>query len=794
MSATASPHSRGSSGAASPPRAAQTPLPPGFIQLYDNHLPSLDAGRYQVTVTTEVAGLDTGDYFQPVRRDFEVRVPQFFLDPRDVGEMFPPANSNGAYEGVLPSLVLNHCALPWERLIADEQPKSVPWLALLTLGPHEPVPEPGAGPTGLRTGTVSQFLAAKSGVLGPAIDPATVDATVLASSMQSIVLPGATFQAIVPRLDELRYLAHVRRTDTAGQAACDGEEHGWYAIVWSNRFPDSRRVDGAGTRNLVCLASLEGFAPYLGPGAVLPTKPDGTPVDIQLAVLASWTFVSNPDADESFADLLRALVPQRSGDAADLLLRVPLPPNTPASPAADRLRQGYVPLGLHTSVGDRTFAWYRGPLTPVRARALPPQPPRPAPHSGLSQGADRCVAEDGSTHWTSSSQLTIYLPEQGVFDLSYAAAFETGRALALSDRAFALALLGARRAAYAKLNRIGERLSTGRFDAVPVADLVGPRTHRNLFASRTADLRQTFARLPDTAVTCKTPRPVRQRPNAVTELHALLDRRDVRELLVQQVDDELSPVTDWLADLTLLHNVPFDRLVPDERLLPIESIRFFHIDPSWIEALVDGALSVAVDSSRDAVLHTAWRQPLLGAVRSKAGRVRARRRGRDDLAVATDGGPPPARSGLLIRSAVVAGWPGLVVTADDGHTGVLRMETLSQNVMIVLFDGVPETVTLGEPWHGLRLGVEEGDLIRLRRPDGIPLGQTFSAGRDLSQFWRAPAGQPAERVIALGQLVHALGATPVGPEIGAALLATQLVQAPLRLTFAPPAAPRGESR
>ena len=62
-------------------------------------------------------------------------------------------------------------------------------------------------------------------------------------------------------------------------------------------------------------------------------------------------------------------------------------------------------------------------------------------------------------------------------------------------------------------------------------------------------------------------------------------------------------VTKWFADLALLHGIPFSYLVPDERMLPLESIRFFWVDWRWIECLLDGAFSVGramlVDHQRD---------------------------------------------------------------------------------------------------------------------------------------------------------------------------------------------------
>src|SRR6516225_9659166 len=52
-------------------------------------------------------------------------------------------------------------------------------------------------------------------------------------------------------------------------------------------------------------------------------------------------------------------------------------------------------------------------------------------------------------------------------------------------------------------------------------------------------------------------------------------------------------VSGWLADLQELVGVPFAYLVPDARMLPAESIRFFVVDPNWTAAMVDGALSLA---------------------------------------------------------------------------------------------------------------------------------------------------------------------------------------------------------
>ena len=54
----------------------------------------------------------------------------------------------------------------------------------------------------------------------------------------------------------------------------------------------------------------------------------------------------------------------------------------------------------------------------------------------------------------------------------------------------------------------------------------------------------------------------------------------------------------WLTRLRLLDGVPFPYIVPSDGMLPNESIRFFHLDRNWLDALVDGALSTGVLDSR----------------------------------------------------------------------------------------------------------------------------------------------------------------------------------------------------
>ena len=57
-------------------------------------------------------------------------------------------------------------------------------------------------------------------------------------------------------------------------------------------------------------------------------------------------------------------------------------------------------------------------------------------------------------------------------------------------------------------------------------------------------------------------------------------------------------VVAWLTRLRLLEGVPFSYIVSSEEMLPNESIRFFHMDRNWLDALLDGALSTGILDTR----------------------------------------------------------------------------------------------------------------------------------------------------------------------------------------------------
>jgi len=208
---------------------------------------------------------------------------------------------------------------------------------------------------------------------------------------------------------------------------------------------------------------------------------------------------------------------------------------------------------------------------------------------------------------------------------------------------------------------------------------------------------------------------------------ALASERSMADLL----DDVEVPVdiATWLGRLHALAGVPFGYLVPDEAMLPPESIRFFHVDAAWAEALVDGAFSVgrnltSDDSAPSLALDRALRPAVLASARAAAPRrvnpaaVPPADRGPRPDGARPEPGEPVTWTGFLLRSRVVAEYPGLGVNAyPDGATGddpaqrlpIVRLERLgpSADTLTCIVDGEAAFFDIHEPPEHVHFGVQD---------------------------------------------------------------------------------------
>ncbi len=730
----------------------------GEVQFYDHYLPGLEAGTYQIEVKHTIAVPDADTY--DVKQMAVVRAPQFSLDPRLVHAVYPAAETQGQFEHVLPHVVLADRLLPWERSLTG-LPDGTPWMALLVCTENELLPGDAGSNTRTTTRTVGDLLAPDPQVLKPHLPLVTGDD--LLQKCRTIDLSSDLFLATMPRPADLPYLAHCREVDTTNQANGKSTGDDWFSVVVANRFPAAPATGQAGgIRNLVHLVSLEGYEAYLSGTVPFPRVNTDLSLTktIRMVSLASWLFTCQSDDVETFTALSQSLA--KSGG----LLRLPVPmadrpaSADPASLVRQRLTDCYVALSYHTSTGQDSFAWYRGPFTPV----LPD-----------------LVAKTGP--YASASGATIFDRASGAFDLSLAAAWQIGRSLALRDATFARHLLAFRRAGHRLIDLLLERLHADHLDTpADLQELLGEDLVEQKFLSllRANLPERVQAQARANTMPPATPRVRRAALDPVQELRELLTRPDVGTLLTQTAHNDLAPIALWLARLMLLYNVPFEHLVPNPALLPTDSIRFFYLDLNWLEALIDGALSAGVQTSRDTLYQGLIRDTLQQAALVEMQALRDRTRGNDT-------GKPTvsnltALSGVLVRSSLLSGWPGLTVDARQNGQAlkILRMDHLAPDVLLCLFLDVPDTLALIEPQQGLRFGVDDAWNIALRSlstPLGTPTGAQIN-----TQSYRRPQDS---RVLDTSALVQAAG-QKLGLTLGPADLAIQMVLLPEQAMFSTP--------
>lgn len=515
------------------------------IKFFQNHRPQMVSGDYYVSAERSIFHEKIpSDTITEEAYQFSVSGERYMLSPGEISSIFPAAGSTGAYIDILPHIILKRKTLPWERL-ANPMDEDTPWLALLMFDEDE-IPEKK-----IISVKDLQSQAPGSGFIAPPEIESGQDEN---ARLTVIDLSKDLLEKVLPSTESLKLQAHTREGINAQEELVGSEN----AVVFCNRIPS------AGKRSTIHLCSLEGL--YDANGFVYAANE----TLFRLVSLKSWDFYSlehfkitsqtlgdldgkapQPDLEllstllgREFAgtedqfleqvaegiglpgipeayrsDLITSARFSKTFDGllthlnrVELTLRLPMATD---SEAEKYLSQGLVPLQHSLRNGDRTVSFYRGAFVPtdlatidggMRIRALLPE---------------------------TADELLRYDADKGLFDATYAAAWELGRLLALGDRNFSRNL-------YRWKRERGQSIHRSRQQEQQV--------HLPVFAHSNND--------------------------------------GAAEALWNQ---ELKP---WLSKLARLENVPGNYLVPSEGLLPQESIRFFEVDQAWVVAALLGAFSI----------------------------------------------------------------------------------------------------------------------------------------------------------------------------------------------------------
>jgi hypothetical protein len=698
----------------------------GEIVFYDRHEPPLMAGGYSFDIQHHVtlpdrdaqgAAVTVTESFPPDKPRsyrFFVRSERLRLDPGELQGVFPPRDSQGEYDNVFPHVVFARATLPWQRSVMADggDAGGASWLALLSFDDLPAAPAPKAQQVSmldLTRGAGSSLPAATGSYADAAAgDYAAQVGESLADPCLAIDLPVEVFAAVAPSLEDLRWLAHVRTTSQARKSGAD-QGAASNAVLVCARLA-SRQFATPGTRpaatvvHLVSLEHMAGWLPTDRTYAPRQIMAGGRPAThVRLVSLASWSFTSL-DPSVSFTGYMTAL----RRDA----LRRPPTPGPAAGPVASALAMGYAALSHSLRLGDRAVSWFRGPLTPYDTRA------------GVTAGATRPFLMD-------ADHALALDPQTRMLDASGAAAWQLGRLLMLGARDTALALAGYRQsvARSAMAAHLSNRAQPTVAHALAATGLIaaagrpgaGPTPLHARAAALVAAIRAgpSPAAGAQASVASPTAAPAPRGAGRVQAFAAMAGARADPTLMAQAHADTPTPqiVLDTLADLAVLKRAPLAWLVPDPEALPIESIRFFHLDLDWISALLDGACAVGRSSSAHADVDSAGMASLRDTAMTQAG---------------VAGGA----SGFLLRSAAVGVWPTMEfdayldpdAAAPDAE--VIRHEIVAPDLMLFLAKGTLARVDIHEPSEGLHFGVSSTD--HTKKPLRDRLGKTTGAAADVT--------------------------------------------------------------
>ena len=601
------------------------------IHFLDSSLPPIQAGKYTLEVTQTITQQDKPDplgVYSAKKRTVHVQGNRFSIDPLDIDSVFPPEGGAGDYGNVLPHVTFTQKTQPWEQKLGAPSARA-PWLAVLVF--HES--DEGGIPT-ITPAMAGDLLRkdfcpseSKPGTERPSSLPVMEhDKTIVIATYADAVSPGQWMRPNENTWDPCLVIdvpVKLFRDIAPTQADLPWLAHSRtdsgaagereFSAVLANRLP---LPDGV---SMACLVSLEGMESFLPPASNITTR-NLTATHIRLVVMKAWTFRSGVDLLGFYRDV--------SCGPLKLPYQKPALETPEDQKVKNALAMGYTALDHNTRWGDRAISWYRGPFLPFSAEVTRSIPMPPIDEKGYMTG---------HTPLSSADEALRYDPEMGMLDASYAAAWQLGRLMALRDGTFSYDL-------YQWKREIKQKIIQP--IAVDVAVIV-------------TDLMKSLS----------------SRMNPTESARTLMNDIDK---LKKHLEDARAPqsVVTRIDMLRRLEGVPMDYLVPDERMLPPESLRFFQVDQNWIYSLIEGAYSIGrvstSDQQQDAATcpHCTYKQT----------------------------------SGFLLRSAIVSGWPTLQVRVEVSSASEakeLRCQRITPDILLYLVEvegpGVITSVTLQVP-------------------------------------------------------------------------------------------------
>lgn len=182
----------------------------------------------------------------------------------------------------------------------------------------------------------------------------------------------------------------------------------------------------------------------------------------------------------------------------------------------------------------------------------------------------------------------------------------------------------------------------------------------------------------------------------------------VLNLSCSYTEDE--SLQDFFNGLSLLDSVPMAGMIADESMLPPESLRVFFINQNWIDSLIDGAMSIGRNCSEDTAHDRAVLDPVINRSYSLSSDRRILKYGIDRNSKNLENGNN-MRTGFLLNSKLLRGWPGLEISCFDKtrELDILKLSFVGDSILFCIADGQINKIVFTEPAESLYFGFDEED-------------------------------------------------------------------------------------
>lgn len=378
------------------------------FKLADYYLPPLTEGKYHATYKQVLQQNPKVEGEYSNTKDFCIAVNTEILPENEVFSIRPLPEQSGNFSAELPFIVLNNPAYPWMKSIFDSNNKPIPWPALIVISEKEIVEEKDVLYSQLKDSkknTDKVYFPYEENKLLPCNPNDKVHVITIAKN---------TFEKIMPSQQDRYWLTHCKKIDLSDAEDKTTQNDGYFSVIIANRIPpyNAKQIittedkdknkeenqNGNSDENndninnkITNTAHL--IAAYLYDDC--KTKDEYKNCQfVKLISLYHWKFNSDTDVvDKDFEPLVRDL--DKGSDSYKSSVH----------------KQTLKPHYLRT--GEKTYSLYHSPIQPI--------------NYGRAQNLN------GEKRYTSDGRL-IYYKNHGIFDASYAAAFNLGRIVTLSHK------------------------------------------------------------------------------------------------------------------------------------------------------------------------------------------------------------------------------------------------------------------------------------------------------------------------------------------------------------------------